>query len=279
MRRAGPRVNAGGDLGARFERLEDLPANIAVLDGAGTIVRVNRHWKRFAAEGGLRDHKRGLGLNYLETCVQSLGESSKLVRDLKGLLAGAASALTFAYPCDTPKGRRWFMLLGLPLSTTHQEGAVLLHLDITSLLPDFGSPDEAPQRAAPETLPIDRRGNAQVDGLIAAAVEFAVERAMSAFVEQSKAAIKKDEEAEAAVKALDHIRDVLSRRQFEVFTLIGEGNTNRQIADALSMSPNTVKLHVSAILKRLGLSSRTQAAVLASKVRKVGEKSDVAKSA
>jgi DNA-binding NarL/FixJ family response regulator len=56
----------------------------------------------------------------------------------------------------------------------------------------------------------------------------------------------------------------LSKRQLEVLRLLGEGKTNKEIGEALFRSPNTIKLHVSAILKQLKLKSRTQAALLAS---------------
>jgi DNA-binding NarL/FixJ family response regulator len=58
----------------------------------------------------------------------------------------------------------------------------------------------------------------------------------------------------------------LSKRQLEVLHLLGEGKTNKEIAMALFLSPNTIKLHVSAILQRLNLGSRTQAALLSSKL-------------
>jgi DNA-binding NarL/FixJ family response regulator len=58
----------------------------------------------------------------------------------------------------------------------------------------------------------------------------------------------------------------LSKRQVEVLRLLGKGMTNREIAEALFRSPHTIKLHVSAILERLKLKSRTQAALIASKL-------------
>jgi NarL family two-component system response regulator LiaR len=59
----------------------------------------------------------------------------------------------------------------------------------------------------------------------------------------------------------------LSERQLQVLRLLGEGKTNQEIAEALYRSPHTIKLHVSAILKQLGLKSRTQAALLASQLQ------------
>ena len=51
-------------------------------------------------------------------------------------------------------------------------------------------------------------------------------------------------------------------REEEILRLIGQGFTNTQIANALFISPNTVKFHVAKLLKRLGVSSREEAAEL-----------------
>lgn len=62
------------------------------------------------------------------------------------------------------------------------------------------------------------------------------------------------------------VRHSLTSRQLEVLGLIGRGFTNAEIAAELSLSTNTVKIHVSAILARLGLKTRSQAAVVAGRV-------------
>ena len=58
----------------------------------------------------------------------------------------------------------------------------------------------------------------------------------------------------------------LTGREQAVLTLVGRGLTNRQIADALSISEKTVSVHVSNMLSKLGLASRTQAALFAARV-------------
>ncbi|HZP40652.1 MAG TPA: response regulator transcription factor [Candidatus Binatia bacterium] len=57
----------------------------------------------------------------------------------------------------------------------------------------------------------------------------------------------------------------LSPREEEVLKLLATGETNRQIAARLSVSEETVKSHVAAIFRKLEVSDRTRAAVLAVK--------------
>jgi DNA-binding NarL/FixJ family response regulator len=55
----------------------------------------------------------------------------------------------------------------------------------------------------------------------------------------------------------------LSERELEVLALVAEGKSNPEIAAQLSLSEKTVGHHVSAILSKLGLSNRIEAAVYA----------------
>ncbi len=55
----------------------------------------------------------------------------------------------------------------------------------------------------------------------------------------------------------------LSERELDVLAGVVEGLTNRQIAERLSISRSTVKFHVSSILAKLGVASRTEAVALA----------------
>jgi two-component system response regulator DevR len=59
---------------------------------------------------------------------------------------------------------------------------------------------------------------------------------------------------------------VLTEREREIIALIAEGLTNRQIGNRLHLAEKTVKNYVSSILAKLGLESRTQAAVLATRL-------------
>ena len=55
----------------------------------------------------------------------------------------------------------------------------------------------------------------------------------------------------------------LTDRQAQVMRLMAKGESNKQIARALNLSESTVKVHVTAILRALGVSSRAQAIVAA----------------
>jgi NarL family two-component system response regulator LiaR len=55
----------------------------------------------------------------------------------------------------------------------------------------------------------------------------------------------------------------LTEREREVLTLMIEGLNNTQIAGRLTVSPSTIKTHVSNILSKLGVASRTEAVTLA----------------
>ncbi len=55
----------------------------------------------------------------------------------------------------------------------------------------------------------------------------------------------------------------LTKREREILALVAEGMSNREIAEKLVLSPETVKSHVAAILEKLNVSDRTQAAIYA----------------
>jgi len=59
----------------------------------------------------------------------------------------------------------------------------------------------------------------------------------------------------------------LTERELEVLTLMVEGLNNTQIAGRLTVSPSTIKSHVSNILSKLGVASRTEAVTLALRSR------------
>lgn len=70
-------------------------------------------------------------------------------------------------------------------------------------------------------------------------------------------------------KEIGHIARRLAKltpHQLRVLVMLREGKANKQIAYDLGVSEQTIKMHVSAVLRKLGVTSRIQAVILASKL-------------
>jgi two-component system response regulator DegU len=64
-------------------------------------------------------------------------------------------------------------------------------------------------------------------------------------------------------KAMETVVAPLTRREAQILNYVSEGNTNRQIADILGISEQTIKSHVSAILRKMNANDRAHAVALA----------------
>ena len=245
-----------------FEALKALPVSAAILDASGMIVAVNDTWKEFGRRNGLCIPDSGIGSNYLQYCTSGEPE---FTTELRALLAGRLDLLTLVYPCHSPGEKRWFSLIGVPLSLAKPSGVALMHVNLTGLTPQIGaSPMQGETMGRGQVRP-----TTNVD-TISGVIERSVSETLSS---QLNTVFKHTDQGSAREKILAHreadqvlVRARLSERQIQVLRLLGEGKTNNEIAGELFRSPNTIKLHVSAILKQLKLKSRTQAALLASRL-------------
>ena len=78
----------------------------------------------------------------------------------------------------------------------------------------------------------------------------------------SRALLRSDPGAAAAVEEAARVR-LLTARERDVLVLVAAGLSNVEIGARVHLSPGTVKDHVSAILAKLRVTSRVQAALLA----------------
>jgi DNA-binding NarL/FixJ family response regulator len=87
-------------------------------------------------------------------------------------------------------------------------------------------------------------------------------------------------DADAATRVMRRLREgsatdqsvaSLSSQEKRVLDLIGDGLTNRQIAERMFLSEKTAKNYVSAVLSKLGMQRRSQAAALAARLATPGE--------
>ena len=74
---------------------------------------------------------------------------------------------------------------------------------------------------------------------------------------------KKSVPAEIAAGLAEHLGDeALSNREVDVLRHVAEGNRNRNIAERLFISEETVKVHIKHIMGKLGANDRTQAVAI-----------------
>lgn len=238
-----------------------LPVIVAILDPSGRILGVNDAWKDFGKLHGLRVPDFAVGDNYLNHCKSDEPDTQGLIEGLKDLLARRVNLLTRVYPCHSPAGMRWFYLIGLPLSSSETSGVAVLHVDITPFVP-AGQKELAGAASNPKVDLGTVAGSVEQSSLVALSSQ------LSAMLAAIPSASSGSLQREDAVRTLEYAH--LSKRQLQILGLLAEGKTNTEIAKELYRSPNTIKLHVSAILRQLNVNSRTQAALLASKLLKNG---------
>ncbi|HVF44087.1 MAG TPA: PAS domain S-box protein [Pyrinomonadaceae bacterium] len=131
----------GGDAaGGRHDRLayatlDALSEHVAVLDGRGTVVAVNRAWRDFAAANA--PTTRGLleGANYFDACERAEGEDAeygaRFAEGLRAVIAGGPVEFTLEYPCHAPAQPRWFVARVTRFELDGEVRAVVIHTDIT----------------------------------------------------------------------------------------------------------------------------------------------------
>ena len=135
-----------------------------------------------------------------------------------------------------------------------------------------------PSSARPAVLPRERERllhavaeahTALEDAAVTAAMAAQRARSLTLMLEKALAALEEPEPAPAfglALATKTTVRtDALSPREKEVLALVAEGRSNKAIAEALFVSPNTVKTHVASLLSKLDANSRVQLAALATR--------------
>jgi len=112
--------------------------------------------------------------------------------------------------------------------------------------------------------------NASGDELIntikrASAGEYPINETVMTRPTVARRVLKQFEEEIASMRgtAVDTLVAPLTTRETQILSYVANGNTNKQIASALEISEQTIKNHVSAILRKLNANDRAHAVVLA----------------
>lgn len=115
--------------------LDSLDANIAVLDGDGRIIAVNKSWLVFAGLNDADLSKVGLGANYIGVCERAAadgdGQARLVAEAIREVIKGSRTSFSVEYDCDSTTRKRWFVLEATPL-LKRKGGAVVSHIDITT---------------------------------------------------------------------------------------------------------------------------------------------------
>ena len=111
--------------------LATLSDHVAIVDGDGKIIAVNKAWKSYDCEccdAGLR--RSDVGSNYLEVCQAAeqaeAGAIDGAFFGLRAVLEGWAPHFSKTYPCHSSSGQRWFRMTATPIGLS-PDGAVISH--------------------------------------------------------------------------------------------------------------------------------------------------------
>lgn len=186
------------------------------------------------------------------TRVFVLAESEASANDLAQMILeddrldiAGISALT-DFPSTLLKASRADVVLAvaIPFARIPQVDLPLVLLDDGTDIWDGGGNIKA-------VLPTHVTPNEAAAALISAAVGFTVLTAV-----QTEAMLNV---AFAPATEVDGLIEHLTPRELEVLRMMGSGNANKEIAEELHISENTVKFHVASILGKLNSGSRTEA--------------------
>lgn len=115
--------------------LDSLDAEIAVIDGEGAAVYVNRSWSEFAIENALPVEFARLGSNYLQACDAAAAGGDELAaaaaRGIREVVDGKRAEFYLEYPCHSPEQQRWFMMHVGALRDASKKLFVIAHHNIT----------------------------------------------------------------------------------------------------------------------------------------------------
>jgi hypothetical protein len=136
-------------------------AHVAVIDGRGRIITVNDAWTRFGRDNGLSPAYAFVGVSYLDICERAVGAdrggegAGDALGGINKILAAEQSRFSLIYPCHAPDKQRWFLMYARPIAA-HTDGAVISHVDVTSLHLAGLVPDETRRSARSSPTPAEK---------------------------------------------------------------------------------------------------------------------------
>ncbi len=118
--------------------LNALSAQVAMLDGRGTIMAVNNTWKDFSRASSHTERRHGVGSSYLEVCRRFFNFDPATARELSEaiteVISGTRQSAILKYHCTVGEQQHWFEIILTGIRDSKSRGAVAMHQDITDLM-------------------------------------------------------------------------------------------------------------------------------------------------
>jgi diguanylate cyclase (GGDEF)-like protein len=115
-----------------------LPAEIAVVDPMGVIVRWNRKWEETAMTGLLLP--RHTGWNYIAECKAAItrgcGDAVAVLSGLHAVLKGELPYFVGTYACPFKGMHHWYQVQIVAFELDGKRHAILMHVDVSALQHD-----------------------------------------------------------------------------------------------------------------------------------------------
>lgn len=233
--------------------LDEIGANIAVLDRQGVIVATNRPWREFAAANRLADgslpKNADIGSNYLDTCLTATGAVAECAcavhEGIKAVLDGRRSSYCHEYPCHGPARQRWFSVTVKPLRHANPREVIVIHVDVTDRYQA-----EIAAQAKQEALSSALAELHSMAGRIRHSMvpEGPVSKIESVFLHPDK----------THREQLRQRLGSLSKREMEVFSGLVRGERNAVIAERLQVSNKSISTYRARVMDKLRVENNAQ---------------------
>jgi DNA-binding CsgD family transcriptional regulator len=239
------------------------------------------------------DPQRGQQIHDIRTLLAAIRDQAQLLRsrtaDAGTDWAALAECLQYIEEAATHLGRLIDAIADSPMSRAGSSAGLVRSptdliqfaraVETTSDASDHGplttclAGGERPFSQLPEVLPVSSvvEADSVVRAVQAGAMRYLLSQSnVPEWWQAIKAAVLGQEQLsrEPAARLACEVlhREQLSQRELDVLRLLARGRANKRIAHDLTIAENTVKTHVSSILGKLGVESRTQAALYAGRI-------------
>jgi DNA-binding NarL/FixJ family response regulator len=192
--------------------------------------------------------------------------------DVADRVASAAAAWGAALPAQLPEVRAWLADAAASHSQVHGRDTAESWSEVAAIWDEVGQPFRAAQARYRQADALLRaRSRDEATALLREVLRAATSLGAAPLVTQVRQLAQRARVELAgaldAAAAPDPVAALnLTPRELDVLTLLAQGRTNRQIGEALFISEKTASVHVTNLLRKLGVPNRIEAAAIGQRV-------------